>query len=29
MRSRFWTWVFVLIIPLCAIVVAFPFYNRA
>jgi uncharacterized membrane protein len=29
MRSRFWTWLFVLIIPLVAVVGAFPFYNRA
>jgi uncharacterized membrane protein YhaH (DUF805 family) len=29
MSSRFWTWLFVLIIPFLAIVGAFPFYNRA
>lgn len=29
MRSRFWTVVFVLVIPYLAIVGAFPLYNRA
>lgn len=29
MKSRFWAWVFVLVIPVLAVVGAFPFYNRA